>query len=135
MRILLILVFFVTGLSSNAQVWQTLDYSPDQDSLEYNPLKGFADLFGSDNGFPHSLRGYTFTLGEVMNGIDDFNFETLIDPLLEQQASEGRSIILQINVDSGKKINPNAPGENAGEAYFGARFDLPDNLSAVQRIY
>lgn len=100
-----VLMLFV--YSSKAQSWEPLTYSPNQDSLELNPLKGLTPLYNEDNGFPHSVRGLILTFEEIMNGIDNFNWP-LFDDFINEQAEQGRFSYLQVNIDMGKP-NVNLP--------------------------
>lgn len=95
-----LILLFIASIC-NAQTWETLEYNPDQANLELNPLKGLTPLYNENNGFPHSIRGRILNFGEIMNGIDDFNW-SLFDNFIEQQANQGRFSYLQVNVDMGK---------------------------------
>lgn len=101
MKKFLTIIFISLGLFCNAQTWETLDYNYDQPNLELNPLKGLTPLWGVSNDFPHSIRGKIVSLGEIMNGIDDFNW-AIFDDFIDAQSSQGKFVKLQVNVDMGK---------------------------------
>jgi len=151
MKNYIFLLMLLFGLSLQAQNWESLEYEQDQPNLEHNPLKGIAANFGSNNGFPHSISNRTFTYGELVNDIGDFEFEA-IDAFLEEQAQAGRFSMIQINIDNAELINPLiddyyedfeleedgvTPIEPARElqTYKGAQHDLPDFLNSVNRLY
>ncbi|MFK8056295.1 MAG: T9SS type A sorting domain-containing protein [Saprospiraceae bacterium] len=148
MRLLLTTLLLLIGFTVTAQNWETLDVNLDKENLELNPLKGIAANFGSDNGFPHTISNLTLSFGEISTaaaGVYDFSE---IDAFLEEQATEGRYGIIQVNVDDSKLIHPNLADyfdpedldENGNptrtlEAYKGAQHNLPAYLSAVPRAY
>lgn len=98
MKIRLLILALLFGLSANAQTWEELDYNPNQLGLEKNPLKGFATMWQPSNNFPHSIQGRLFGLDDIMFGIDNFNW-TSIDNFLIQEASKGNHAYLQVNID------------------------------------
>ncbi|MEO0472742.1 MAG: Ig-like domain-containing protein [Bacteroidota bacterium] len=111
------ILFALIGFTASAQSWQPLTYSPNQDSLELNPLKGLAPLYNVSNEFPHSLHGLVLGFDQVMFGPTTFDW-TAIDTFITQQGDLGRFSIIQVNVDMGFN-----------------RSDLPAFLSNVPRFY
>ena len=86
------------GFLANAQTWNNLDFNANQPGLENNPLKGFATMWQPSNDFPHSIQGNLFGLGDLMLGIDDFDW-TSVDNFLAQEANKGNHAYLQVNID------------------------------------
>ncbi|MFK8058370.1 MAG: carbohydrate-binding protein [Saprospiraceae bacterium] len=92
------LFLLLVTFTANAQTWNNLVFDADQDSIEYNPLKGFVDLFTPSNTFPRSIEAKLFGLDEVMIGIDNFNW-TPIDDFIAAEALDGDHVYIQVNID------------------------------------
>lgn len=123
------------AFSTNAQTWTPLTFNENQPNLELNPLKGIAALFGSDNGFPHSISSKTFAFGELVNDTGGFDFAGL-DQFIEDEAQLGHFTMIQVNMDNAKLINPlDTFVENGIPTYVGEKYDLPDFLASVNRLY
>ncbi len=96
-KVLLVLLFF-SVCAIHAQNWESLDYSPDQKGLEYNPLKGFTTLWNPSNNFPHSLMGKIFGLKDIMTGMSEFNWSA-IDNFISTEASKGNFSRILVIID------------------------------------
>jgi Carbohydrate binding module (family 6)/Domain of unknown function (DUF4832) len=97
--------------------WAQLTHSPDQPGLEQNPLKGFTTLWDISNSFPCRLRGKNFLFGNIMTGVDTFDW-TAVDAFINAEAAAGRHTFFQCNIDDGDDSQP---------------FSLPTYLSNVVR--
>ena len=102
MRITFICLFTLIGLLVFGQTWNTLEFNPNQDGLELNPLKGLTPLYNVDNEFPYSLRGKIVGLDQVMYGYESEDFDwSVFDDFIEEQKALGKFVKLQVNVDMG----------------------------------
>lgn len=96
--VLIIITMLIYTIKIFAQNWSYLDYSPDQQGLENNPLKGFASLWNPSNNFPHSIQGHLFGLDDIMTGMNTFDW-TIIDQAIANDASNGNFSYIQVNID------------------------------------
>ncbi len=91
------------GMDSPSE-WTGMDYAP---APADNPLKGFMpfyDAYGSRNApiasdFPHSMEWFYVPLRNLMNGPENFTFETGMEPQLQSIASRGHQAVLRVYLD------------------------------------
>ncbi|MEZ6043640.1 MAG: DUF4832 domain-containing protein [Planctomycetaceae bacterium] len=92
--ILFMLILWASLLAvSRCQAGEPLEYVP---AAIDNPLKGLVPYSGEKrNNFPHSMEFNSLPLGQLMTGMDEFNWQPL-EELLNDVASRGHQTVLRI---------------------------------------
>ena len=131
----------------------SLDYSP---APADNPLKGFMPFYDAyssrfnpiANDFPHSMEWFYVPLRNLMNGPDNFTFDTGLEPQLDSITGRGHQAVFRIYLDypgrysgipqflldGGLKVRPYTFFGNTPGASVSPDYDDPKLVNALENF-
>jgi hypothetical protein len=98
--IIIVLLYVISAqtMTIYAVDWIKLEYDPDPQNIEYNPLRGIIPGFPGTRNFPYSTEHFYIPFRGTMKGMNEFDWREF-DANLDRIANEGNCSIFRFYLD------------------------------------